>query len=187
LVDETIAARGGKRIVPLGKCDVADSNVVDQFDAWKDGQLWPALTSGGSKKPSQETHPAIDMEISMGERASVVRKEMSQATVLEAKSLTCGEPEKRHLGVHLPDGATYRAGDYLGVLPMNPATTVRRVLGRFNLPANAAIKLGSSTMSALPINVWMGAHDVLQGYVELSQPASKKVNSHQKFLWPSLY
>ena len=177
MIDETIAARGGTRIVPLEKCDVADGNVVDYFDNWKDQILWhaPLLTPTNSDTPVALKEPATEIEISSGERGSVTRREMTQAMVLEARCLTSGEPVKGHVAFQLPAGTTYRAGDYFGVLPLNPPENIQRVMKRFDLPFNAAIKLGSSTMSAIPINLWIAAHDVLQGYVEFGQAASRKV------------
>lgn len=44
-----------------------------------------------------------------------------------------GARSKRHLEIALPEGVTYRAGDYLAVLPLNPVTAVDRALARFDL------------------------------------------------------
>lgn len=190
MIDETILARGGTRIVPLEKCDVADGNVVDVFDTWRDATLWPALTSVSKEElEKQQEQPRTVIEIASGERNSTVRREMTQATVVETRRLTKGEPEKGHISFQLPMGTTYRAGDYFGVLPLNPPSNIERVLKRFNIPLRTAIKLGSSTMSAIPTDVWIAAHDILQGYVELSQPASKKVTTshHTSEIKPNMF
>ena len=172
-----MGARGGTRIAPLGKCDVADNDVLDQFDAWKDKALWPALAASGLGELDQnKIRPAIEMEISTNKRASALELDVRQATVLSTKILTSvGQPEKQHLELQLPTSMSYKTGDYLAVLPLNRSASVRRVLNCFALPLDVAIKLSSTSMSVLPTDTWISAHDVLKGYVELSQPASKKV------------
>jgi cytochrome P450/NADPH-cytochrome P450 reductase len=171
--------RGGTRIIPLGTCDVAEKGVVDQFDAWKDTLLWPALSPSANSKPVKgEVQPDIEMEISTDKRASALRQDVDLAVIRDTKILTSpDQPEKRHLEFQLPSEMSYRVGDYIGILPLNPAATVRRVLKRFCLPWDATIKIGSRNTTMLPTSAWISAHDMLQGYVELSQPASMKASS----------
>ena len=101
---------------------------------------------------------------------------MQQALVLDARTLTApGEPEKRHLEIRLPTGSDYVSGDYLALLPMNPHDSVRRVMSRFSLPWDAVIKVNSNDQTIIPPGIPLSAYDVLRGYVEISQPATKKV------------
>ena len=83
-------------------------------------------------------------------------------------------PEKRHLEIKLPEGQTYRTGDYLAVLPTNPTEIVCRILKRFNLSADTHIKISSATDTFFPTNHPVSAFDILSGYVELGQPITKK-------------
>ena len=46
---------------------------------------------------------------------------------------------KRHIEIALPAGMSYRAGDYLSVLPQNPRRDVERALHRFGLGADTQI------------------------------------------------
>ena len=48
---------------------------------------------------------------------------------------------KRHIEVALPEGMTYQPGDYLAVLPLNPAAVVDRALSRFDLAYDAQVVL----------------------------------------------
>ncbi|CAF4212977.1 unnamed protein product, partial [Adineta steineri] len=83
-------------------------------------------------------------------------------------------PMKRHLEIQLPKGQTYRTGDYLSVLPTNPIEIVSRVLKQFHLSGDTHIKINSSTNTFFPTNYPVSAFDILSGYVELTQPISKK-------------
>ena len=80
----------------------------------------------------------------------------------------------RHVEIQLPKGQTYRAGDYLAVLPTNAVEVVYRVLKRFQLTTDTHIKIQSSTETFFPTNYPISAFDILSGYVELAQPISKK-------------
>ena len=71
---------------------------------------------------------------------------------------------------------TYRAGDYLAVLPINPAQTVKRVLNRFSLPWDAKIHIRDGQNTVLPTGRDMAVYEVLSTYVELNQPATTKVS-----------
>lgn len=179
-IDDKIAEHGGERIVPIGVCDVADSDVVDQFDEWKDRSFWPAVSkapeSAAISKDQSSQLPELDVEMSTDIRAQLLRHDVAQAVVLEAKTLThSNEPQKRHLELQLPSGVSYKAGDYLAVLPLNPAASVRRVTRRFSLPSDAAIKItAEGNTTSLPSNTWLAVHDILRGFVELSQNPSKK-------------
>jgi cytochrome P450/NADPH-cytochrome P450 reductase len=59
---------------------------------------------------------------------------------------------KRHIEIALPDGMSYRAGDYLAVLPHNPIGVVMRALKRFDLASDTQIVIrkpeGSITLAA---------------------------------------
>ncbi|CAF1459790.1 unnamed protein product [Adineta ricciae] len=97
--------------------------------------------------------------------------------VLENKILVQANdiaPTIRHLEIKLPKGQTYHTGDYLAILPSNPIEIVYRVLKRFNLATDTQIRILSSTSTFFPTNNPISVFDILSGYVELSQPISKK-------------
>jgi cytochrome P450/NADPH-cytochrome P450 reductase len=84
------------------------------------------------------------------------------------------EPEKRHIVLKLPTGMSYKAGDYLAVLPMNNSKNIRRVLKWANLPWDAMLTIKTGANTTLPTGHPISAMDVLGAYVELSQPATRK-------------
>jgi len=83
---------------------------------------------------------------------------------------------KRHLEIALPEGETYRAGDYLAVLPLNPAAVVDRALAHFDLAYDATVilRIGQRGKTLLPADTPVTAGELLASYVELSQPATRK-------------
>ena len=175
LVDDTMAARGATRLTAIGVCDVADDDPIDRFETWLDESLWPALPSKGVDAKDSKTKSAISIEISSTKRTTGLHQSVEQATILDIERLTAaGEPEKRHLEVQLPEGMEYTCGDYLAVLPLNNTETVRRVFHRFGLPFETAVKLSADSATTLPKGQWISVADILRGYVELTQPASKK-------------
>jgi cytochrome P450/NADPH-cytochrome P450 reductase len=60
------------------------------------------------------------------------------------------------------------------VLPTNPVRVVGRVLKRLNLSIDTQVKILSSTETFFPTGYPVNASDILSGYVELTQPISRK-------------
>ncbi|EXJ86976.1 bifunctional P-450:NADPH-P450 reductase [Capronia epimyces CBS 606.96] len=178
-VDTTLAERGAERLVPRGAADANDAALFDTYDTWKDEQLWPAITkafgaqtSASSKVPEAS---GLDVKVSVETRASLLRQDLQTAMVLETALLTDPEvPQKRHMEIQLPSGMTYRAGDYLAVLPFNPLRNVRRAMARFNLPWDAVITISPDSHTTLPKGKPVSLFEVLSALVELSQPATSK-------------
>lgn len=132
----------------------------------------------GSTEVDTEAGQLVEVEISTSTRSGNLRQDVRQALVLESKILTApGEPIKRHLEIQLPTDQEYRAGDYLAVLPINPRGSVSRVMKRFQLPWDSAITIKSSGPTILPTNRQLSAYDVISAYVEVGQPATRKVSS----------
>jgi len=93
-----------------------------------------------------------------------------------------GEPEKRHIVLELPSGMTYKTGDYLAVLPINNQKNIRRVLKWAHLPWDAVLTIKTGANTTLPTGYPISAIDVLGAYVELSQPATRKVSYVSLFM-----
>ena len=79
-----------------------------------------------------------------------------------------------HIGVQLPTGTSYVAGDYLSVLPLNPMRNIRRAMARFNLPWDATLKIEGSPQTSLPSDHEIGVFNILSAYVELAQPVTMR-------------
>ncbi|EXJ56269.1 uncharacterized protein A1O5_12725 [Cladophialophora psammophila CBS 110553] len=172
LIDAELAAKGGKQIAERGQSDVAEGNVFDDFDAWQDEKLWPALCVDAGADDISE---ALDMEISTTARASHLRHNVQEALVLDTELLTDPSvPEKRHTEFKLPTNMTYEAGDYLALLPVNSIQTISRVLHRFSLPWDAFMTLAKGAHTTIPTETAIAISAVLGAYVELNNPASRK-------------
>src|SRR5678815_3844292 len=82
---------------------------------------------------------------------------------------------KRHIEIALPDGMSYRAGDYLAVLPHNPIGVVMRALKRFDLASDTqiVIRKPEGSITSLPVDHPVNVSELLFHYVELGQPATR--------------
>ncbi|KAK5230932.1 hypothetical protein LTR99_000757 [Exophiala xenobiotica] len=178
LVDSTLAERGAERMVARGAADANDAGFLDEYDKWKDEELWPAIAKAFQIQATKnEATPSsgLDVQVSADSRASFLRQDLKTAMVLETRLLTPpGGPEKRHMEIQLPSGMPYRAGDYLAVLPFNPRRNVRRALARFNLAYDAMITISPESHTTLPQGRSLPVFDVFSALVELAQPATSK-------------
>lgn len=178
LIDDILPGLGAERIAERGQSDVSKQDTFGDFESWTSSRLWPVLDShlGSSEQSSGSSAiPTIEVELTTEERAAHLQQNVQWANVLDTKVLTApGEPEKRHIEIELPSSMTYSAGDYLAVLPLNPKEYVRRVMNYFNLPWDGMITIKPGSATCLPTGKPIGIFDLLQGYVEISQPATKK-------------
>jgi cytochrome P450/NADPH-cytochrome P450 reductase len=181
-IDDKLSAHGSTRICERGGADAAKGDMMSEFQAWEDQVLWPAMKEKyGGDETDLEAEAAfgaqnLTVEVS-SRRASHLRADVSEAKVVAARTLTApGVPEKKHIEIQLPTAMTYRAGDYLAVLPLNPVETVHRVVTRFNLPWDCMLKISSKTGTAamLPTDHPISAQTLFSAYLELSQPATKR-------------
>lgn len=178
-IDDLLPKSGAERIAERGLSDASKSDTFGDFEAWTSGHLWPALDtrlkSSGESANERPTIPTLEVELMPQERAAHLQQNVQWANVTENVVLTApGEPEKRHIGIELPSDLTYTAGDYLAVLPLNPREYVRRVMAHFNLPWDGQISIKPGSATSLPTGKAVGILDLLEGYVEISQPATKQ-------------
>lgn len=179
LVDDLLAQHGGSRITTRGSSDASQRDMFGDFDKWLSESLWPALASQEKRskpKSVKPKMPSVDLDISTQGRASHLQQKVQWANVVSVKALTVsGQPEKRHIEFQLPSDMLYRAGDYLAVLPLNPDESIRRVVKRFKLPWDCVITITEGGSTALPTNAPISIHELLRGYVEIAQAATRKV------------
>ncbi|KAG8789826.1 hypothetical protein FRC15_000018 [Serendipita sp. 397] len=179
LIDEIMEKRGAERLLERGEGDAAGSEFFDAFDAWE-AKLWTTLGELYNVQPSEEVKVEDNLDIEVlgrgTERATSLRQHNTGlGKVVQNYALTTDSAqEKRHIEIQLPDNMTYSAGDYLAVLPTNPASSVRRVLKHFNLSKETTITINAKGVTTLPTGRPVSLWEVLSGYVELAQPASKK-------------
>jgi cytochrome P450/NADPH-cytochrome P450 reductase len=182
LVDTAFADFGGERLTERGVSDASKGDMLGDFESWVDKSLLPTILPNS---PSGQQHantaafmepPSVELELSSENRASHLQQNVQWGTVVAVKGLTpIGEPEKRHIEIQLPSNTTYSVGDYLAVLPTNPDLEVQRAIKRFNIPWDAVINIKDAGSTTLPVDKPIPVADLLRGYVELSQPAARKV------------
>lgn len=177
-IDSLLEKAGSTRICKMGSADAAKGDMISDFNGWEDETLWPALQKQYTCTDSETSSPSHGQSLSVevfSKRASHLRSDVSEARVVSAKVLSApGVAPKRHIELQLPSDMTYRAGDYLAVLPLNPAETVHRVLARFSLPWDAMLSITSKDHTTLPTEHPVSAQDLFSAYLELSQPATKR-------------
>ncbi|OTA57889.1 cytochrome P450 [Hypoxylon sp. EC38] len=177
LVNTKLEEVGATRLADLGLTDVGMGDAFTDFETWEDDVLWPALEKQyGTSDDKTDLSQVGGLKVSItSPRTSTLRQDVMEGLVVETRTLTAeGEPVKKHMEIVLPSDQTYRAGDYLAVLPINPERIVERAMRRFHLPWDAHITIGSEGMTSLPTNTSLPAHSILGAYVELSQPATKR-------------
>lgn len=187
LVDSKLEQAGATRLAELGLADAAGGDLFTEFETWEDETLWPALQKRYDTASNDDAQAAgVSVAIS-NPRSLALRQNVREATVVRSFTLTKGgDPTqaKKHVEIRLPEGVTYRAGDYLSVLPINPSDTVRRAMRLFKLPWDAHLTITADALTSLPTEASMPAYEVLSSYVELSQPATKRVGSSPFRLCP---
>jgi cytochrome P450/NADPH-cytochrome P450 reductase len=181
-VDRTMAEHGASRLCELGLSDVAQGDMFTDFEQWEDDVFWPAVQSrygtanAVANGDSEQGDSSLEVRFSTP-RSSTLRQDVREGTVVSEKTLTApGAPPKKHIEIELPQGMTYKVGDYLAVLPLNPKETLSRVLRHFQLSWDSHVTIGSSRWTALPTGTPVPVYDVLGSYVELCQPATRRVS-----------
>jgi cytochrome P450 / NADPH-cytochrome P450 reductase len=177
LVDASLTNLGGTRLTERGVSDAARGDMYGEFEEWVDKHLLPSLSEDTPAGASSDyAAPELKLELSEQGRASHLQQSVQWGTVLAASCLTApGQPEKRHIEIQLPSNTTYSVGDYLAVLPVNPAGEVQRVIKRFRLPWDGIVSISDAGSTSLPVGIPLPLSELLKGYVELSQPATRKV------------
>ncbi|KAK2012892.1 cytochrome P450 [Colletotrichum eremochloae] len=177
LVNTIMEERGANRVAPMGLTNAADRDMFSDFEAWEDKVLWPALTEKYDVTEARKANGSdsgLVVQIS-NPRTLALRQDVEEAVVVEEKTLTApGAAQKKHMDIQLPPGMTFRAGDYLAVLPLNPREHVERVFHRFQLARDTCLTIFGDKRTALPVNQTISAYDILSAYVELAQPATKR-------------
>jgi cytochrome P450/NADPH-cytochrome P450 reductase len=180
LVDSKLAELGAERLAELGLADVSTGQVFTDFETWEDNVFWDALRTRYNAKPN-EKKDTLGVKVSITTpRATALHQEVKKGVVVRAETLAKdGESKelKKHLEIRLPEGISYSSGDYLAVLPINPRESVQRVMRRYQLPWDAQLEISADTQTTLPTNTPLAAFDVLSSYLELSQPATKRVSA----------
>ncbi len=173
---------GAKRLLERGSADAADNDIFNDFEKWEDKQFWPTIKKIFGSEGGAEDLGGLDIEVSTTLRSSHLRQDVKEAVVVKNALLASGtEAPKRHIQLKLPTDMTYRAGDYLAVLPINHSSVVRRVIKRFCLPWDAFVTVKSGE-SYLPVGQTMSVFDVLvRTFRRRSSPLDTQIESQGLF------
>lgn len=178
-IDAALEAAGATRFAARGEAD-AGGDFFGAFDDWYAG-FWKGLASAlGTQAREAAAAAPLRVEPVTEGRLSILRQtDLLQGEVLANRELVDmskpGARAKRHIEIRLPAGMSYRAGDYLSVLPHNPLGNVERALRRFGFAPDSRVVLHKAEghNSPLPLGVPVGVGELLMNYVELAQPATR--------------
>lgn len=182
LIDERLAALGGRRIAARGEAD-AREDLDGQFQEWF-GKLWPqvgeALGLDVDFSEQAKAEPLYEVEIVSGEAANPVIQQagarpMKVVANTELQAKESGR-STRHIEVELPDGVAYRPGDHLCVVPVNDPALVERVEQRFGFAPDAQIRLRTTggRTAPFPADGPISVRRILSDYVELQAVATRR-------------
>ncbi|MFF8632396.1 bifunctional cytochrome P450/NADPH--P450 reductase [Streptomyces werraensis] len=172
LIDEAMQAAGARRIRDRGVID-ARTDFFGDWERWYD-PLWPALSVEYGVAQTAQTGPRFRVIESAHEHEEAPRT----CVVLENRELVRrpGNRSKRHLEIKLPDGVSYRTGDYLSVLPENAPSLVDRMIARLGTRGDLICTIESDAPQGLvPLGRALRVDDLLTRYVDLAAPASPGV------------
>ncbi|KAF8755250.1 cytochrome P450 [Rhizoctonia solani] len=196
LIDDTLEKKGAKRLLARGEGDAGGDRFTESFEEWED-QLWQVLSKVSILSVDQwveqvltyrqeysveakegSSGPTVEVKLvgAPTDRAATLRQPDSRlGLVVENRLLTAADaPAKRHIEFELPEGMSYQAGDYLAILPSNPPEYVRRVLARFKISPEQEIVLNVAGPTTLPTGKPVSISEVLSGFVEIGQVATKR-------------
>ena len=154
----------------------ASNTIFDDFEKWEDEKHWPSVKTcfGDGDDPASECVPALDLAISASPEFQRSSHDFQETLVLESTAAASNDRStKTHIKLQLLAGMTYRAGDYLAVLPENPRENIERIVRRFNLPCEGSFYINSED-TLLPHGTPVLIREVLGSYLELSQPATRR-------------
>ncbi|RPB21857.1 riboflavin synthase domain-like protein [Terfezia boudieri ATCC MYA-4762] len=165
LIEEQMLLRGATRLMQRGVGNAEGSTRRD-FAKWKEDYFWPYFDI---EPPPFSTD--VKLKVSVPKVNPDFTYELGTALVEKNVVLTGpSEPEKRHITLKLPEGMTYKAGDYLSVLPTNPRENVKRAMTRFKLDWNAVLDITEGGL-VIPEGDNISPWRVLSKYVELGRLA----------------
>lgn len=186
LIDAELANHGATRIHPRGEGDARD-DFDGQFRAWY-GSLWSDIARALDLPLVDADTQAIRghaFEVEILEDAPVaplaatyhaVTFEVIENRELQRKDgPNPSSRSTRHVAFAVPDGMSYRTGDYLGVVPRNHPELVKRVLTRFGLSDETSMLIRGNVpaRTQLPLDQPVTAGALLRDYVELQDAATR--------------
>jgi cytochrome P450/NADPH-cytochrome P450 reductase len=183
LIDEQLAAHGGRNIFTRGEGDARD-DLEGQFEAWfaklaplavKEFGIDATFDRGADDAPLYRIEPVAPT----APNTIVAASGAVPIRVLETRELQdCAASGRstRHIEVALPNGVSYRVGDHLSVVPRNDPALVDAVAQRFGFSPDDQIRLtvAPGRRAQLPVGEPIAVGRLLGEFVELRQVATRK-------------
>ncbi|WP_106849941.1 bifunctional cytochrome P450/NADPH--P450 reductase [Blastococcus sp. Marseille-P5729] len=181
LIDQKMADAGAERLRDRGEAD-GQSDFFGDWERWY-RDFWPDLEER-LKVTSSQVAEGPAYAVTASEEASLnpiaVKLRMQPATVLVNRELVnmrdAHGRSKRHLEIALPDGVSYRTGDYLSVLPRNHPALIARACRAVGVDPQSHVTLGSrrdASNTAFPLDRPIRVAELLGEYVDLTLPATR--------------
>jgi cytochrome P450/NADPH-cytochrome P450 reductase len=169
-IDKLIHEAGGTRLVERGLANSSEAELFDEFNDWESRFL---KTISDSKV---DTAPTLSVTIDSTHRETVLNLDPMYTATVVSNDVISNSTEynpKRHIEIKLSEGMSYKTGDYINILPTNPDKIVKRVLKRFNLHPDDLLTIRGEGRN-LPVDTPISAKELLSGFVELGQPATRR-------------
>lgn len=188
-VDKRLHALGGRRIVPMKKCD---TDFEADAEAWIDELITAALAVGtGTNNAAVKAKPAK------------TGKKIYDATVVASVNLNDrgSNKETYHIEIATEEAIAYQPGDALGIVAKNSAASVKKVLDLLSLKGNEEFTFRDQSYKAEDlftnkINIQYLPERIIQQYATIAgkdipnirmdladllriYPADKKLNVQQ--------
>jgi len=183
-MDKLLSHAGATRLVARGLGNAAVAELFEEFDDWE-AQYMAAIAVTqltGNHETASSEKKTLHVSIDTTRREQTLRLDKMVSATIVSNDIISGIPKeegekgynvKRHIEISLPQGVTYQTGDYLAILPTNPDQTVQRALRRFNLHPDDVLTIQGRSIN-LPLDVSVSTYELLNGFVELGQPATKR-------------
>lgn len=174
LIDDTLASLGCERILDVDFANVK-RDLTGPWEAWSEKLC---LTLSGTTKQELPENVGVDIEIGSSTSIAPQLPDGEQMTVgvitasRELADASIGAP-KHHVEIQLPEGGSYKSGDYLLIQGRNPDETVSRVMKQFKLTAGDLMTVRSSKKNFLPARPVSIEH-FLRSTVELAAPITQR-------------
>ncbi|MCU1280954.1 MAG: bifunctional reductase 1 [bacterium] len=181
-VDTLMHAAGAERLLARGAAD-AGGDFFGDFDSWYE-PVWAGIDAAfavESGAAGADAPPLYEVErgatasdaLDVGHGAMLMEVAGNRELVDRSSPLA---RSKRHLDIALPEGVSYRVGDYFAVLPENDLALVTRVVRRFALELDEplVVRRTRDEKSALPLDRPLSARELFCRHVELQAPATRR-------------
>lgn len=186
LIDEQLAAHGGKAACARGEGDARD-DLDGQFEKWFTSLRAIAVQEFGintgfsreaNDEPLYKVEPVAQSVVNTvaASGGAVPIKILVNDELQNRAGASPSDRSTRHIEVELPANVTYRVGDHLSIVPRNDPVLVDAVARRFGfLPADQVrLQVAAGRRAQLPVDNAVSVGRLLTEFVELQQVATRK-------------